>query len=38
MSVLVLLTLKVTTTLFDHQASELPVLFFNLIRHCNLDT
>ena len=36
MSVLILLTLKVTT-LFDQQASELPVLFFNLFRHCNLD-
>ena len=38
MFVLILLALKITTTLFDQQASELPVLFFNLIRLCNLDT
>ena len=38
MPVLILLTLKVTTTLFVQQASELQVLFFYLIRLSNLDT
>ena len=32
------LTLQIAATLFDQQASKLPILFLNLIRLCNFNT
>ena len=32
------LTLQLATTLFDRQASKLPILYCKLIRLCNLNT